>query len=485
MTTLDLAVVAAYLIGVTLFGLRFRKRERTLRDYFLADRDIPWWAISLSIIATETSTLTIISVPGLAYDQDFRFLQVAMGYMLGRVIISVVLLPQYFRGEIYTAYELIERRFGPRLRSLTAGVFLMTRAAADGVRVWAVAIVVSIGLFRYFGDMAPETRDIVAVVIVLVLTLIYTYEGGLRAVIWTDVLQTFVYLGGALAGFEVLVQAIPGGISAVLDAGAAAGKFRVFDLTFDFSTVYTFWGGLIGGAFLTTASHGTDQMMVQRLLAARDQRQSRAALLASGVAIFFQFVLFLTLGVALFTYYQAFPPQVPFARADAVFPTFIVHHMPPGMAGLMVAAILAAAMSTLSSSLNSLASTSVMDFYLRKRPEASDAQRMLVSRSATLVWAVVLFALALAARGGGRVLELGLSIASVAYGAMLGVFLLGTLTTRANERGAMLGMLAGLAVSVYVWRGTSIGWTWYVFIGTAATFAIGYIASTLIARRSD
>jgi len=485
MTTFDLVLVAAYLIGVTLFGLRFRKRERTLRDYFLADRDIPWWAISLSIIATETSTLTIISIPGLAYDTDFRFLQVAMGYMLGRVIISVVLLPQYFRGELFTAYELIERRFGPRLRSLTAGVFLMTRAAADGVRVWAVAIVVSIGLFRYFGDMAPGTRDIVAVVIVLVLTLIYTYEGGLRAVIWTDVLQTFVYLGGALAGFVVLVQAVPGGLGAIVDAGTAASKFRVFDFTFDFRIVYTFWGGLIGGAFLTTASHGTDQMMVQRLLAARNQRDSRLALLASGVAVFLQFALFLALGVALFAYYQAFPPQTPFARADSVFPTFIVHHMPPGMAGLMIAAILAAAMSTLSSSLNSLASTSVMDFYLRKRPDASDRQRMLVSRSATLVWAVVLFALALAARGGGRVLELGLSIASVAYGAMLGVFLLGTLTERASERGAMVGMLAGLAVSIYVWRGTSIGWTWYVFIGTVATFAIGYIASTLFARRSD
>jgi SSS family transporter len=485
MTTLDLVLVAAYLFGVTLFGLRFRKRERTLRDYFLADRDIPWWAISLSIIATETSTLTIISIPGLAYDQDFRFLQVAMGYMLGRVVISAVLLPQYFRGELFTAYELIERRFGPRLRSLTAGVFLMTRAAADGVRVWAIAIVVGIGLFRYLEDLPPGMRDILAVTIVLVLTLIYTYEGGLRAVIWTDVLQTIVYLGGALAGFFVLVQAIPGGLGAIADAGSAANKFRMFDFSSDLTTVYTFWGGLIGGAFLTTASHGTDQMMVQRLLAARTQRESRTALLASGVAIFLQFALFLALGVALFAYYRVFPPQAPFTRADAVFPTFIVHHMPPGMAGLMIAAILAAAMSTLSSSLNSLASTSVMDFYLRKRPDASDRQRMLVSRASTLVWAVVLFALALAARGGGRVLELGLSIASVAYGAMLGVFLLGTLTEGANERGAMVGMLAGLTVSVHVWRGTSIGWTWYVFIGTAATFAIGYIASTLFARRND
>src|SRR5438874_1012121 len=356
---LDFAIIALYLIGITLFGLRFRKKQRTLRDYFLAGRDIPWWAIALSIVAAETSTLTIISIPGLAYDTNLTFLQVVMGYVVGRVIISFVLLPHYFRGDLYTAYELIERRFGRGMRSLTAGLFLLTRAAAEGVRVYAVSIVVSIAL---------GTGEVASIAIITVLTLIYTFEGGLAAVIWTDVVQTAIYVGGTLVGVATIIHYVPGGWAHIHEIAVVSGKLRVFDFTPTFWKPYTFWAGVIGGAFLTTASHGTDQLIVQRLLAARGLRQSKAALLSSAAAILFQFGLFLLLGTMLFVYYMV--PSSQFGRADRIYPIFIVTHMPHGISGLLIAAILAAAMSNLSAALNSLSSSTVMDLYLRLRGPA-------------------------------------------------------------------------------------------------------------------
>ena len=485
---IDLLIIALYLAGITLFGLRFRKGQRTMRDYFLADRDIPWWAISLSIVAAETSTLTIISIPGLAYDSNLTFLQWVMGYMVGRVIISFVLLPQYFRGDLYTAYQLIERRFGPGLRSVTAGLFLLTRAAAEGVRVYAVSIVVSIAL---------GTGEITSIAIITLLTLIYTFEGGLAAVVWTDVVQTFIYIGGTLVGLVTILHLIPGGWSAAHAVASIFHKFQVFDFKlpgspfrglgggwWDWQNLYlakpySIWAGIIGGAFFVTASHGTDQLIVQRLLAARNQRQSVLALLSSGITILFQFALFLFVGVMLFAYYRV--PSAEFGRADRIYPTFIVSRMPHGISGLLIAAILAAAMSNLSAALNSLSSSSMMDFYFRFRPEMPEAGRLRLARVATVAWALVLFGLAvLALRHGGRVVEVGLQIASVAYGALLGVFLLGVLTRRANQTGAILGMIGGLAAELYLWRMTQVAFTWWVAIGTCVTFAVGYSASRVL-----
>jgi SSS family transporter len=483
---IDLLIIAAYLAGITLFGLRFRKRQRTMRDYFLADRNIPWWAIGMSIVAAETSTLTIISIPGLAYDSNFTFLQWVMGYLIGRVIISFVLLPQYFRGELYTAYQLIERRFGPKLRTVTAGLFLLTRAAAEGVRVYTVSIVVSIAL---------GTGEVASIAIITLLTLIYTFEGGLAAVIWTDVVQTFIYVGGTLLGLVTILHLVPGGWASVAAMAGGLHKFQVIDLHFYdptisahwphliFANPYTLWAGMIGGAFFTTASHGTDQLIVQRLLAARNQRQSVLALLSSGVAVFFQFGLFLFVGVMLFAYYRV--PSSTFGRADRIYPTFIVSRMPHGIAGLLIAAILAAAMSNLSAALNSLSSSSIMDFYLRfrraSRPTLSDAGRLRLARLATVGWALVLFGLAvLALHRVGRVVEVGLQIASVAYGALLGVFLLGVLTRRANQRGTIVGMICGLAMELYLWGWSHVAFTWWVAIGTCVTFAVGYAASVLL-----
>jgi SSS family transporter len=483
LNTLDLVVIGCYLAGVTLFGLRFRSGQQTLKGYFLADNAIPWWAISLSIVAAETSTLTVISVPGLAYDKDFSFLQLVIGYLIGRVVVSFVLIPQYFRGELVTAYQLIERRFGQRLRSLTAAVFLVTRAAAEGVRVFAVAIVVRVALGGLLTGVSDFERDLVAIAIVTALTLLYTLKGGLKAAIWTDVMQQTVYVAGTIVGLVTILHLVPGGWATVREVAGAAGKFRVLDLTFDWTTKYTLWSGVIGGAFLTTASHGTDQLIVQRLLAARGERQAKIALLSSGVVIFFQFSLFLMIGAMLYVFYRIYPPAAAFTRTDTIFPVFIVSHMPHGVSGLLIAAILAAAMSNLSAALNSLSSTSMVDFYIRLRPLTSEIRRIWLSRAAMVVWALVLFGLALLARHGGRVIEVGLTIASIAYGGMLGVFLLGVLTRKASERGAMMGMICGLALNLYLWLFTSVAFTWYVTLGSMVTFAVGYAASLALGQK--
>jgi SSS family transporter len=483
----DLVLIVVYLIGITLFGLRFRggkdSNARSLRSYFLADQTIPWWAIALSIVSAETSTLTIISIPGVAFAGDFGFLQIVIGYMLGRIVVALIFLPKYFQGQMLTAYQLIDRRFGHTLHKVTAGLFLLTRAAAEGVRVFAVSIVVGIAI---------GTRDVLSIAIISALTLLYTFEGGMTAVIWTDVVQMVIYIGGTFVAIYTLGTHVPGGWSQIHEVAAAAGKFHLFHFAFNLTQSYTFWAGVLGGTFLTMASHGTDQLMVQRMLAARNLRESRLALLSSGGVIFLQFTLFLLIGVGLYVFYGLHPAV--FASADRIFPTFIVREMPIGVAGLLVAAILAAAMSNLSAALNSLSSTTVVDFYMHWRPEADERERMMISRASTVVWALVLFAVAVYsvfAGGKGHVVEVGLSIASVAYGALLGVFLLGTLTRYATQAGAIVGMICGFALNLLLWLDPNpiplgpvtiphIAFTWYVLIGSIVTFIIGSIASLLL-----
>ncbi|MEO6910054.1 MAG: sodium/solute symporter, partial [Edaphobacter sp.] len=401
---------------------------------------------------------------------------------VGRIVVAVIFLPKYFQGEMLTAYQLIDKRFGSTLHKVTALLFLLTRAAAEGVRVFAISIVVGIAI---------GTGDVLSIAIISALTLLYTFEGGMAAVIWTDVVQMIIYVGGTIVAITTLGTHVPGGWSQIHEVASAAGKFHLFNFAFNLTENYTFWAGLIGGSFLTMASHGTDQLMVQRMLAARNLRQSVTALLSSGVVILVQFALFLFIGAGLFVFYGLHPTV--FASADRIFPTFIVREMPVGVAGLLVAAILAAAMSNLSAALNSLSSTTVVDFYMRWRPEADDRERMLISRSSTVVWAFVLFAIAVYsvhAGGKGHVVEIGLSIASVAYGALLGVFLLGTLTRYATQTGAILGMIVGFSLTVLLWLHPEplylrfvtiphVAWTWYVFIGAVVTFGIGSIASLI------
>jgi SSS family transporter len=476
MRFLDLAVILAYLIAITWFGARFRKGQSSLGDYFLGGRNAPWWAIALSIVSAETSTLTIVGTPGLSFAGNLGFLQLVLGYLLARVAVSVLFLPQYFRGEMFTAYELMRRRFGQRIRRLTAGIFLVTRALAEGVRVFAISLVISIVL---------GTGETASIVLIVCLTLFYTFQGGMTAVIWTDVAQMGLYVFGAAVSLFVILAKIPGGWTHVMTVAGEAGKLQVFDFRFSptmqfFSQKYSFWAGLVGGCFLTTASHGTDQLMVQRLLSARNEAQSRRALFASWLVIFFQFSLFLAIGVLLFVYYQDTHLVKP-RTLDRIYPEFVWRHLPVGVAGLVTAAILAAAMANLSAALNSLASTTVIDF-ARWKPAGerrSEAGSLKLARGMTVVWGVVLAAIGMLARHWGSVLEAGLSIASVTLGLLLGVFLLGVLTRRVGEWAAMAGVLAGLAAVLYVCFATPIAWTWWVAIGSTVTFAAGYGASFL------
>jgi len=469
---IDLAIVIVYLVGVTLFGAHFRRGQQNLRDYFLGGRTAPWWAIACSIVATETSTLTIIGTPGIAYAGNLGFLQLVIGYLVARVILCLVLVPQYFQGEFYTAYQLLEKRFGTRMKSAAAVIFLGTRALAEGVRISAIGKVVSVA----FG-----TGETLSIVIIATLTLFYTFEGGMRAVIWTDVLQFALYITGSVAAFLLLLHKIPGGWPTVTQAAAAAGgKLTVFDFAFSLTKSYTFWSGLLGGTFLTMASHGTDQTMVQRLLASRDERDSKTALLASGVIIFAQFALFLVLGVMLFVYAQHFALTIPGGDPDKIYPQFIVHSMPVGLAGIVLASIFAVAMSNASGSLNSLASSSIID--LAARRGESGTQSLVRSRKLTLVWGIVLGVLGLV--HWGPVLVAGLTIASITYGATLGVFLLGTWNRRANESGALIGFMTGLAAMVAIKFLTPLAWTWYVLVGTVITFAVGSLASMLASGKS-
>jgi SSS family solute:Na+ symporter len=464
---LDGLVVITYLIAITLYGTHFRKRQQSIHTYFLGGKTTPAWALSLSIVATETSTLTIIGTPGIAFSGNLSFLQLVLGYIVGRIFVSLVLIPAYFKGEMYTAYELMQRRFGARTKHATASMFLVTRALAEGVRVFAISIVVGIVL---------GSGDIWSILIISALTLIYTFEGGLTAVIWTDVVQLFIYIGCTMVTFLVILGLIPGGWHGVL--ANAGSKFAIWDFSTNLHLPYTFLGGVIGGAFLNTATHGVDQLIVQRLLAARNERDSKIALLSSGVVIFFQFALFLVVGIMLFSFYRYNPGLTPPASPDRIFPAFIVTYLPHGIRGIMIAAILAAAMSNLSSSLNALASTTVVDFcrpFLKKGVAIKEQLR--ISRWMTVLWGVILTILAILSRKVNSVLETGLTIASITFGSMVGVFLLGVLTKKANEKGSVLGMAVGVVSMLLVWRFSTIAFTWYVLIGTAITFTTGYLAS--------
>src|SRR5882757_5063466 len=469
---LDLAIVIVYLLGVTTLGMHFRSRQRQVsatqprdrdavtREYFLGGRTAPWWAIALSIVATETSTLTIIGTPAIAYGGNLTFLQLVFGYLIGRLLIVVLLLPGYFRGEYFTAYAVIEKRFGPRMRSLAASTFLITRALAEGVRVAAIALVVSVVL---------GTSIRLAVFLVIALTIVYTFEGGMKAVIWTDVAQCLLYLAGSVVTFFFLLHRIPGGWSEVSQVAAASGhKLQFLDFSFHLATKYTFWSGLIGGAFLTMASHGTDQTIVQRLLAARNERDSRAALLVSGVIVLMQFTLFLLVGVLLFVFSQHTP--------------LLAREMPTGLAGILLASILAVAMSNVSGSLNSLAASTVLDFSRLSGRQTNPEEFLRLSRRITLVWGAVLIGFSLVS--WGPLLEAGLTVVSFPFGSLLGLFLLGTFDKRATGVGATIGMFCGLAAILSIWRFTSIAYPWYFFLGTAVTFSVGSLMSRILPARA-
>ncbi len=473
MQPLDWAVVAGYFAAVLTAGLILGGRQRDAADYFLGRHGLPWWAIMLSIVATETSALTVISVPGIAARGDLRFLQLAFGYLVGRIGVAALLLPGYFAGSQETAYQRLEHRFGPTARRTASAAFLVTRALGDSVRVFATAIPLAI---------ITSWSVPAGIVAVAAVTILYTWAGGLRAVVWVEVIQLGFYVLGGIATIVVALE-LAGGLDSFGRAWEA-GKLALVDATPSFRITYTLWGGLLGGALLSAASHGTDHLLVQRLLAARDLRAAQRALIGSGVLVIFQFALFLLVGTAL---WLAGADQG-VTRGDEIYPAFVVAHLPAGLAGLVIAAILAAAMSTVASSLNSLASASTHDFYAPLTRRRDPEHLLRVGRGMTLAWAVVLVGGAMLFRERNTpVVELALSIASLTYGALLGTYILGG-WRRPRERDVIVAILACVVVMTPVVLGwpfrllPGLAWPWYVPLGTGVTLAVGALSSAF--RRS-
>jgi SSS family transporter len=443
----------------------------------LGGRHVAWWLILFSIIATETSTVTFLSIPGFAFDRDMTWLQIPLGFLVGRFAVAYLLLPHYFKGELFTAYEVLARRFGGGTQRVASALFVVTRTLADGLRLFLTAIV----LQEMTGIALPW-----AVVALGVTTIVYTYLGGMRAVLWTDFVQFVIYIGGALLAFWLLLDKLPGGLSELLAAGSAAGKLRVFDLSLDWKEPYALLAGLVGGAFVTLGSHGVDQLMVQRYLCARDLRDGRRALTWGGFVIVAQFALFLLIGVGLFVFYQANPSAAGFDRPDRVFARFIIQEMPAGVVGVLLGAIFAAAMSTLSGSLNSCATAATRDLVrpLARRPLTPEGELRL-TRALTAVFGALQIAVGI---GGlwlrSSVVASVLGIAAFTTGIVLGVFFLGILAPRVGERAALAGLGAGLAAMSAVYFATPLAWPWYALVGSALTFAFGVSASYLWPRES-
>lgn len=486
MKALDLIIIFGYLIGIVLFGTWFGRKQKTTSDYFLGDRSVPWWAVAFSIVATETSTITFISVPGIAFSRggNFQFLQLVFGYLLGRVVISLLFIPSYFRGQLLTVYQLLDRRFGGKIKVLAASLFVVMRNIADGIRLLLTAIVLAAVYTAFQPAANTETIIIASVILIGMAMIVFTYFGGMEAVIWVEVIQLGIYIAGAIAAAVVLVGAIDGGFGGASALATQYGKFSLFDFSFNATKTFTFWSGLIGGCFLTMSTHGTDQYLVQRYLCTDRPRKAVIALMTSGAIVLGQFIGFLFIGVLLFAFYHPFSDpgyltaasaSFPFTGGDRVFPDFITKHLPSGLSGLVVAAIFAAAMS---SSLNSIAATAVNDLYKPLRPNSSDNHYLKVSHILTLAWGVVQIAVALVVRHQARsALDQALSIASLINGPILGVFLVGTFLRRVSQPPALIGMLVSIGVMLYVFFGTSIAWTWYVFLGSLVTFVVAWLTS--------
>lgn len=486
MGKLDLVIIFGYLIAITLFGIFFAGKQETTEDYFVGDRSVPWWAIAASIVATETSTITFISVPGIAFARggNFQFLQVVFGYLLGRVVISLLFIPKYFRGDLLTVYQLLDQRFGGKIKILASSLFIIMRNIADGIRLLLTAIVLAYVWTAFYKGTSLETVIIASVILLGIVMIIFTYFGGMEAVIWVEVVQLGIYLAGAIAAAIVIAKQINGGFSEAIALGQQYGKFSVFDFSFTLTKTYTFWAGLIGGCFLTMSTHGTDQYLVQRYLCTDKPNHAAAALLSSGAVVLGQFIGFLFIGVLLFAFYHPFTsPEYlgaasatfPFTGGDKVFPDFITNHMPQGLAGLVVAAIFAAA---LSSSLNSIAATAVNDLYKPFKPDEDDKHYLKMSHILTLVVGIVQIGIALLLRNSREsALNQALSVAALINGPVLGVFLVGTFLKRVSQTPALIGMIVATAVMVFIRFKTPVAFTWYGFFGSAITFFVAWAAS--------
>ncbi len=485
LSALDVVLVVAYILGTTLLGAWFTGRQRDVTTYFVSDRNVSWWLVLVSIVATETSTVTFLSVPGLAFKPDggnLTFLQLSFGYVLGRLLIAWLLLPSYLRGDLLTAYQLLRQRFSPAVQRTASLIFLLTRTVADGLRLYLAALLL---------EQFTGWNTSISVLVTGLITMVYTYLGGMQAVIWTDLIQFAVYVIGALVASCFILAQVEGGTEAFVAVGQASGKFHLLDFSTDLTRDFTFWAGLIGGAFFTMASHGADQIMVQRYLCSRSLTQARIALGLSGVVVLVQFLLFLLIGVGLFVLWQqgvlALPERM-LRETDVVFGYYIVHALPTGVVGLLIAAVLAATMSTLSSSLNSASSAVVVDFYRPLRPGLSEKHYLNISRGLTVFWGLSRIAVALLAirfLGDRTVIRSVLSVAGFTTGVILGLFLLGRMRRPVGSMAALAGLVVGLGTVLALWLTTQLAWPWYPAVGTLVTVGVAMVLDPLSMRHGS
>jgi SSS family solute:Na+ symporter len=481
--SIDYVIIVAYLIGIAIFGIVKGGKQKTSKDYFQSSDSVQWWAVCFSIVAAETSTLTFISIPGLAYLTNLNFLQVTFGYLLGRIVIGTILLPSYFKGDLDTAYQFLENRFGGKTRSFASVVFLFTRLAADGVRLFATAIPLKLML-----DISYP----VAIIIIAIIALTYTYVGGVKGVIWVDVIQMGIYLGGAIIALGFLVfQFLPDGFDSIIAASQLDGKLEIFNWGFDngiagfFSQPYTVLGGILGGAFLSMASHGTDQLIVQRLLTTKSLKAGKKAIIGSGILVIFQFTLFLLVGLGLYALYGTYDlaeigTKIGITKSDEIFPIFILEKLPVGFSGIIIAGLFAAALSTLAGSISALSSSTMLDLYKPFTGINDDTKELKVSRYFTIMWTVLLIGSAFFFMSSPQtVVELALSIASFTYGGLLGTFLLGLMNKRATQEDALAGFTAGIFVMISVIALNLVAWTWFTLLGVLVTVLVGSLLSKL------
>jgi SSS family transporter len=477
--SIDYFIIVAYLIGIAIFGMVKGGKQKTSKDYFQSSDSVQWWAVCFSIVAAETSTLTFISIPGLAYLTNLNFLQVTFGYLLGRIVIGFFFLPSYFKGELSTAYQFLENRFGSKTRSFASVVFIFTRLAADGVRLFATAIPLKLML-----DISYP----VAIIIIALIALTYTYVGGVKGVIWVDVIQMLIYLGGAFVALGFLLfDFLPNGFDTIISVSESANKLQIFNWGFDngvagfFSQPYTVIGGLLGGAFLSMASHGTDQLIVQRLLTTKSLKAGRKAIIGSGVLVIIQFALFLVVGLGLYAYYGTYNlAEIGISKSDEIFPMFIIHKLPVGVSGIIIAGLFAAALSTLAGSISALSSSTMLDLYKPFTGINDEKKELKVSRYFTIMWAVLLIGSAFFFMSSPQtVVELALSIASFTYGGLLGTFLLGLVNKKATQEDALAGFTAGIFVMITVIALQLVAWTWFTLVGVIVTLIVGSLLTKL------
>lgn len=502
-TLLDGIVIVVYLVAVAVFGIWSAGTQKSTTDYFLGGRDMPWWAILFSVVATETSTLTFISIPAVAYGGNLTFLQLTFGYIIGRIIVAIWFLPAYVQGELATAYQFLEKRFGTKMRKAASSTFIITRLLADGVRLFATAIPLAI-IFRFAGvftDWGDGSVYLLAISVIAGVTLVYTFFGGIKAVIWMDVVQMVVYIGGALFALILMLGSMPVGFTEIFSSLNEAGKFQIFNWGGGLSwseflaDPYVFWVAVFGGAIFSIASHGTDQLIVQRLLSVGNLRSSQKALVWSGIVACLQFGLFLFIGLMLYVFYEGMSvAELGLRTTDEIFAMFIVDHMPVGVAGLIVASLFAAAMSSLSSSLNALASSTTYDIL---KPlfgsKWNDARDLWISRMVTIGWGFMLTGsaflftwLQLSGDEQPAIVELGLGIASYTYGGLLGIFMLGRLFNRPGKTDAMIGFFSGLIALLFMVEGAlqeflpgdplTIAWPLYTLVGGVIVIAVANLS---------